>query len=338
MSSILHAGIHKSGNLWLSRILRRITHHAGWEHTSWVQQHPIHATAVTWELSYSGQADMDFMSIVPDGCYWRISDVYREPLEDVKAYVHQCTHVWCHSPIIPRSLEVLPLFDKIVYLIRDPRDIAVSLSRFVFTPHVRNNWPPHFEKDPESFLRHALDGELRDWVAHVGGWLSIRPRIPFHVVFYERLRHDFDAEVQDLVDYLEVDLPDRAVDAIRHEVSFEIMHGSDPDHVRKGRTREWVRALSERQKVHAIRVAGGMLELLGYPFAADADEGSSNDLPRLPRRIAADLLERAVAQAERGPLDEVRRVAGFVFGDRSLQVKANRVRLWARDTLSGRSS
>lgn len=338
MSSILHAGIHKSGNFWLSRILRRINHHAGREHSSWVQRHPIHATALTWQLSYAGQADMDFMSILPDGCYWRISDVYRERVENVDEYVRACSHVWCHSPIIPRSLEVLPLFDKIVYLIRDPRDIAVSLSRFVFTPHVRRNWPPHFEKDPESFLKHALDGELRDWVAHVGGWLSIRPRIPFHVVFYERLRHDFDAEVQDLLGYLEVDLPDRAVDAIRHEVSFEIMHGSDPDHVRKGRTREWVRALSERQKVHAIRVAGGMLELLRYPIAADADEGSLNDLPRLPRRIDADLLKRAVAQAERGPLDEVRRVAGFVLGDRSLQVKANRVRLWARDTLFGRSS
>ena len=336
--AILKASLHKSGNLWLSKILRSITRRAGWEYTTWVQRQPIHATALTWQLSYSGQADMDFLSILPDGCYWRISDVYQERLENVEAYVRACSHVWCHSPIIPRSLEVLPLFDKIVYLIRDPRDIAVSLSRFVFTPHVRRNWPPHFERDPETFLKHALDGELRDWVAHVGGWLRIRPRIPFHVVFYERLRHDFDAELRTLLEYLEIDLPGRSLDAIRDEVSFETMHGSNPDHVRKGESRQWIWTLSERQKEHAIEVAGGMLALFGYPILPGAHEGGSNDLPRLPLRIDADLLERTMAQAERGRLDQVRRVAGFVFGDRSLRVKANRVRLWARDTLSGRSS
>jgi hypothetical protein len=92
--SILHSGIHKSGNFWLSLILRRINHHAGVGHRSWIQRQPIHA---------------------------------------------------------PRSMEVLPLFDKIVYLIREPRDIAVSLSRFVFTSHVQRNWvaqPGSSERSP----------------------------------------------------------------------------------------------------------------------------------------------------------------------------------------------
>jgi aryl sulfotransferase len=336
--SILHCGIHKSGNFWLSRILRRINHHAGREHSSWVQQHPIHATASTWQLSYAGQADMDFMRILPDGCYWRISDVHQELLEDVEAYVRQCSIVWSHEPIIPRSLEVLPLFDKIVYLIRDPRDIAVSLSRFVFTRHVLTNWPTHYEESPEEFLKHALDGELRNWVAHVGGWLRIRPRIPFHAVFYERLLQDFDAELRGLLDHLEIDLPDRAVESIRDEVSFRTMHGEDPDHVRKGRPGEWARVLSEAQKEYALEVAGEMLDLLGYPTAGTgAFNGQSGDLPRLPTRLDADRLGRPIAQAERGPWEQVRRVVGFAFSDRSLRVKANRVRLWTRDALSRRS-
>jgi aryl sulfotransferase len=336
LSSILHSGIHKSGNFWLSQILRRITHHAGWEHSSWVQRHPIHATASTWQLSYAGQADMDFMRILPKGCYWRISDVHQELIEDVEEYVRRCSIVWCLEPIIPRSLDVLPLFDKIVYLVRDPRDIAVSLSRFVFTSHVQRNWPPHYEKDAASFLRHALDGELRDWVAPVGDWLRIRPRIPFHVVFYERLLHDFDAELRCLLDHLAIDLPERAIDSIREEVSFGTMHSKDPDHVRKGRSGQWVEVLSEGQKQHALHVAGGMLELLGYPATDEFQASNPGELPRLPHGIDPQRLERAIAQAERGPWEELRRVVGFAFGDRSLRVKANRVRIWTRDTLLGR--
>ncbi|HUF89254.1 MAG TPA: cytochrome P450 [Gemmatimonadota bacterium] len=336
--TILHAAIHKSGNLWLSRILREVTRRAGWEHRSWVQRQPIHPVARTWRLSYSGQADMDFLRIRPDGCYWRISDVHQERIDDLEEYVRRCTLVWSHEPIIPRSVEVLPLFDRIVYLIRDPRDIAVSLSRFVFTPHVLRNWPPHYEEDPGTFLKHALDGELRDWVAHVGSWLRIRPRIPFHVVFYERLLHDFDAELRGLVDYLEIELPDAELDAIRDAVSFGSMHGADPDHVRKGRSGQWVEALSPGQRAHSVRVAGEMLELLGYPTGAEGTvDGRSEPLPSLPARLDPERLAQAIARAQRGPWDEAKRVVGFAFGDRSLKVKANRVRVWSRGLLSGRS-
>ena len=332
--SILHSAVHKSGNLWLSRILRAIERHAGLDHRSFVRTHPIHATARGWKLSYSGQADMDFMRILPDGCYWRISDVHQERIADVEDYVRRCSIVWCIEPVIPRSLEVLPLFDRIVYLIRDPRDVAVSLSRFVFTPHVLTNWPAHYEPSPESFLKHALDMELRDWVNHVGGWLRIRPRIPFHVVFYERFLHDFEAELRGLVEYLGVDLPRSAVSAIGEEVSFRSMHGADPDHVRKGRSGQWVSALSGKQQAHALAVAGPMLELLGYPTAPEEiEDGRPRQLPRVPATLDPARLDRAIAHARRGPLGEARRVLEFALGDRSLRVKANRVKLWTRETL-----
>ncbi|CAN5899946.1 hypothetical protein BH20GEM1_BH20GEM1_19470 [soil metagenome] len=196
------------------------------------------------------------------------------------------------------------------------------------------NWPPHFERTPESFLRHALDQELRDWVAHVGGWLSIRPRIPFHVVFYERFLHNFDAELRGLVEYLGVDLPEEALARIREEVSFRSMHGADPDHIRAGRSGQWVAALTESENAHAVAIAGPMLELLGYPMTPQGIEARRPvDLPRVPTRLDAITLEVAMARARRGPWDQVRRVAGFAFGDRSLRVKANRVKLWTRETL-----
>lgn len=338
--AILQAGIHKSGNFWLSRILRQITHHAAWEHSSYIQRHPIHPTALTWELSYAGQADMDFLNIEPQGCYCRISGVFREPIDDIGAYVRQCTHVWSHSPINARSLEVLPLFDKIVYIVRDPRDMAVSLSRFVFTRHVRENYTPHYEKDPESFLGHALDGELRDWVRHVGGYLRVRPIIPFHVVFYERLLHAFDSELNSLLTYLEIDLSAEAIDAIRHEMSFDTMHRKDPDHVRRGQSRQWARILSDEEKRHALDIAGDLLELLDYPTTAnpELDDDGGDGLPRLPETIDPERLERAIGRAERGPWGEIRRFAGFLLSDRSLRVKADRVRRWTGEVLGGRSA
>jgi aryl sulfotransferase len=332
--SILHSAIHKSGNYWLARILARIEHHAGLEHRSWVQSQPVHATAVGWTLSYQGQADMDFLRILPGGCWWRISDLHQERIADIEEYVRRCSIVWSHEPVVARHLEVLPLFDRVVYLIRDPRDVAVSLSRYVFTSHVLTNWPPHYERSPESFLRHALDQELRDWVAHVGGWLRIRPRIPFHVVFYERFLHAFEDELRGLVEYLGVDLTEAALAAIEAEVSFRSMHGADPDHVREGRSGQWLAALSDAQQAHALAIAGPMLELLGYPATPEGyEDGRPVDLPRVPPALDTARLEAAIARARRGPWDQLRRVAGFALGDRSLKVKANRVKLWTRQTL-----
>ena len=153
---ILQAGVPKSGNFWLYRLLRSITRESGMEHRSFIQEHPIYEIARELELGFAGQADVDCLNIEPEACYCRINGgaVFYERIGDIDEYVSRCSHVWTHSPICQRSFDVLRKFDKVIYIIRDPRDVAVSMSQWVFTPYFVKYYPPHYEKRPTSYLKH----------------------------------------------------------------------------------------------------------------------------------------------------------------------------------------
>ncbi|NJM16702.1 MAG: sulfotransferase domain-containing protein, partial [Bacteroidales bacterium] len=43
-----------------------------------------------------------------------------------------------------RCYSVFPKFDKIVYIVRDPRDVALSMARFQFTPYMQTYYPHPF--------------------------------------------------------------------------------------------------------------------------------------------------------------------------------------------------
>lgn len=327
---LLQGGVAKSGNLWLYRVLDCVFRQAGWERRRFIQNHPIYAQAQTWELSHRDQADVDWLEIKPDGCWCRISSMFREPIADMDAYLRQCSHVWTHSPICARSFEVLPKFDRIVYIIRDPRDAAISMSHFVFTPHVQRRYPPHHEKSPEKFLTHALDGSLRDWVFHVGGYLRQRTAQRIQVVFYERLLHAFDSELGELLEYLGVRLDRTAFEAVRKEADFRNMKTENPNHVRRGQSGGWREVFSAAQKQQAESIASRMLLLLNYPVG----DAPGDALPHLPIDASPALVEEAMTQARRNLGGEMKRVYDFLVSDRPPRAKVKRVRDWTRGMIS----
>ena len=306
--AILQIGVGKSGNLWLYKILQELLHRSGQPLQSYIRQHPIQERARTWELSFAGQAEVDWITIKPRGCYCRISSLFREPITDFDSYVRQCSHVWTHSPVNRRSFQVLPKFEKIVYIIRDPRDVANSLARYAFTKHVQEHFPPHYEKDPASFRALTLDGVLRNWVQHVGGYLRHREEFGLHVVFYERLLRDFDHELTGLTDYLGLALDGEARRKIQEAVDFASMRKENPGHVAQGRAGTWQETFSSDQKELAERIAGPMLRLLNNPN---------------PTRTAID---EAIAPARRSWCDEIERVAVFVRSQRPVKAKLARIR------------
>lgn len=320
---ILQAGAMKCGNFWLYCILQNILKHSGLEHRSFFQQHPAYENAKKEDLLFPGQADIDHITIKPDGCYieWGASNL--EPIQDIDDYVRQCRHVWTHSPVCPLSLEVYPKFDRIVYIIRDPRDAAISFSKFAFTPH-RLKYYPHYETGPDTFLEHNLDGLLRDWVHHVGGYLKHAYDLQIHVVFYERLLHSFDTEVSRLLNYLDLELDMDALQAIKHDVAFDTMSREAPHHLRKGQSNQWMNVLTESQKQYASRLAGPMIKLLNYPFT---DE-SQPTLPCLPATLNLQQIEAAMAPVRRTFSEEIKRVCSFLISDRTFRAKITRIRNW----------
>ena len=306
---ILQAGVAKSGNYWLYKILKNIYSIYRIEEKSFIQNHPIHPIARSWELSYQDQCDIDVMDIGPTGCAYRISSVFRMPIDDIGAYVDQCSLVWTHSPFCEFSNQVMPKFEKVVYLIRDPRDMAVSLSKFMFTPYMQRYYPTR-HTDFRQYLDSKLNWLTSLWVDHIGGYLLNNQKYDIHFIFYERLLAAFDRELANLLRYFHLDQNIEKINTIKEQVHFEKMKKESPGHVRQGKSGGWKQMLSPKQISDVHRLAGPMMDLLGYPTAAAED---MDQLPGLPATVSADRIKSIILLSKKKPLRQKLRAAIRIF-------------------------
>lgn len=321
--AILQVGLPKSGNFWSYRLLENIINHAGIEQKSFIKKQLIYETAKQWELSYAGQAGIDVLDIDTSGCFYRISSVFREPIENLDNYVYQNSLVWTHSAFCRQSFTVLPKFDKIIYVVRDPRDVALSMAKFAFTPYFLKYYP-HHEISPDRFLASRYDGILRNWVKHVGGYLKYAHNFKIHFVFYERLLSAFDDELADLLEYLDINLSAKSLADIKNEVHFSNMKKKDPHHVRKGEVGKWINILTDSQKKQANLIAGQMLELLNYPVS----DSKTSLLPSVPAESQKHQIENAIEQSQRTRLEMIKQLYQLLRSRRPLYQKIERLRLF----------
>lgn len=277
MKNIVQIGVPKSGNYWLYRILSAIVDESGLPTKSFIRTRPIYETAKRWKLSAPDQAEINVFDIEEDGCYYRISSLFRERVPDLDEYLEKNTLTWTHSLVCSRSRSVLSCYDKRVYIIRDPRDVAVSMSRFILTPYMRARFPSSCS-DSKTYLRNALIRQVCQWREHVLGYMDLFSSIGAHFVFYERLVADFDSELRRLLLYLGLELSDEQLSTVKAACSFGTMKKTTPGHVRSGRSYGWMDALSEAQVEEVRRAYGDLLAAFGYPVLA----GDERTLPLLP--------------------------------------------------------
>lgn len=290
---VLQVGLAKSGNYWVYSILKHCFRQAGLPHFSFIQNQPIHQVAQNWELSYDEQADIDVLDITDDGCFYRISSVFRHPVTDLDSYLRETTHVWTHSSFCDACRHVFPKFDKIVYIIRDPRDTALSQARFMLTPYMKTYYPNDIESKQE-YLEKSLEGKLRSWVQHVGPYLAHADELDLHVVFYERFLLDFENELDRLLEYLEISLDENERRSVQEAVTFQEMKEKDPEHVQKGQAGKWREQMTEGQKQRSRKITGPLLKRLGYPTKVDE---TADIFPSTPTSFSVAEAEEATNQA-----------------------------------------
>jgi aryl sulfotransferase len=289
--SWLQIGLSKSGNLWLYHILQKTRLAAGLPSKSFIQDQPIYPIAETWDLSFPEQASIDTLVINPTQSLYRISSIFQMPIEDIDAYIRQTSHVWTHSFFGPLSAKIYPKFEKLVYITRDPRDVAISLSRFAFTAYRLKHFPSG-AKNPHDFLEKNLIETLKQWAGHVGGHLLEKERFNIHFVFYENLMSNFSKEYDDLLKYLGIRLNASQREQIEKEVHFETMKVERSQHLRKGRSGQWSEILSRTQCRKAEKIAGPLLDLLNYPD------------PRIPKKVDAKKIKLSLNRAASAALFE----------------------------------
>jgi aryl sulfotransferase len=283
---ILQAGAAKSGNFWLYKIIDNIYVAAGLQKRSFVQNQPVYADAKHWKLSYPEQASIDMLDIENKQCYWRISSAVRKPVTDEDKYIDSTSHVWTHSRICGRSLKVYPKFDKVVYVIRDPRDRVLSEAKFAFSDYMQQYFPSG-ERSPEEYLQNNFIKSMDRWRWHVYDHLRYAGELNIHIVFYERLLKDFDQELYSLLNYLELDLPDDVRRRIKEEVDFSTMKKKNGDHLKKRHYGSWEDVLTPEQKKMAEEINRHLLHLMQYPNGRFIP----GVLPQIPKDLSKEFME-----------------------------------------------
>ncbi|WP_187264144.1 sulfotransferase domain-containing protein [Pontibacter beigongshangensis] len=263
---ILQGGAPKCGNFWLYQILQQLLRKTGHDTTSFMKQQPIYELAKTWDLNYPSQASIDVLDVTDLQYSYRISSIFRMPVEDLDNYLAQTNHVWTHSPVCKRSGDLFNHFDKKVYILRDPRDRAISAARYYTSAYMLKYYPQE-EKDPKQFLEENFDKLLQEWVWHVYDHLRLRQPHNIHIAFYEGFLMDFQQELERLLQYLGLALNQAEREQLEVAMQFDTLKKENPKHLKKGTSGYWMDQLTPAQIEKAEVIAGPLIRFLGYPSA-----------------------------------------------------------------------
>eukprot|EP00076_Gallus_gallus_P033042 XP_024998580.1 sulfotransferase family cytosolic 2B member 1-like [Gallus gallus] len=171
---------------------------------------------------------------------------------------------------------------KVIYTVRNPKDVLVSLYHFarIFRPY----------KNPGTlgeFMEKFLQGDVPfgSWFDHVKGWLQLRGRPNFFFITYEELQQDLRGSVQRLCSFLGRPLSAAAVEAVVANASFSAMSRNRMSNfslsppfildvrrapfLRKGISGDWKNHLTAEQSARFDRVYRERMAGLGALFPWD---------------------------------------------------------------------
>jgi hypothetical protein len=167
---------------------------------------------------------------------------------------------------------------RAIYIVRDPRDVAISEHKF----RTRNG---AYNKGLDVFIDEFLDGKVQrfgSWAYHVTSWLDsdLAAGGRLHVVKFEELRADTPGVVQDVLDFLGVERSPGEVKAAVEANSVENMRRKEdastmkkriaksppPDSrfVNKGAVGGWRDILSDDQIRRIGDATAPVLRRVGY--------------------------------------------------------------------------
>uniref|UniRef100_A0A8D0HGY4 Sulfotransferase n=1 Tax=Sphenodon punctatus TaxID=8508 RepID=A0A8D0HGY4_SPHPU len=130
----------------------------------------------------------------------------------------------CHLPLQLFPKAFFSSRAKVVYTVRDPRDVVVSYY--------------HFSKmcssyqDPESFaqfLEDFLRGDVPhgSWFEHVRAWRQLKGKDNVFFISYEELQQDLQGSVRRLCQFLGQELEDADISSVVENTSFQAMREND---------------------------------------------------------------------------------------------------------------
>ena len=173
-----------------------------------------------------------------------------------------------------------PAYQKVVYIVRDPRSVAVSQYFF----KIRRG---EISKDTEfsvyfdQFLK-GFEDHYGNWGEHAASWIAAREHHSgFYLVKYEDLKSDTKSELQKMTEFLQLDVEDSAIDKAIENSSLSSMQKIEKDSklghdslkkkgdlsipfVRKGSSTEWTEYFNSEMEERMIERFHWAMHKCGY--------------------------------------------------------------------------
>lgn len=219
------------------------------------------------------------------------SDLTEEEITDLRPHNYMMAAQETDEPMLCKVHDAwsltatgLPLFPPAVtlgtiYVVRDPRDVVVSLSHHMSKPLDSTvdflSAPKAQLSSQTRELYSQLPQRLTSWSRHVESWLDA-PGRPALLVRYEDMLADTLGELSRVTGYLGWDADDHALERAVAETHFNTLRGAEerqgfnetPQGVerffRQGQAGGWRDTLSAELAARVERDHGEVMERLGY--------------------------------------------------------------------------
>lgn len=177
-------GYPKSGNSWCQNLI----------------------TGIVYGLSPAQAPDSVVQDLVPDVHYKRYYRRYKTPM-------------FFKSHFLPR-----PDYRRVVYLLRDGRDVMVSYFRFLEILRAKNN-------QTVNFLDMVSNGDGLfqgcKWHEHVEQWLANPYNAEVLIVKYENLVNEPFLELSKLCNFINIEINEENLNRVIDEASFQKMRNKE---------------------------------------------------------------------------------------------------------------
>uniref|UniRef100_A0A2K6FMD4 Sulfotransferase n=1 Tax=Propithecus coquereli TaxID=379532 RepID=A0A2K6FMD4_PROCO len=163
--------------------------------------------------------------------------------------------------ILPRNIKQKQC--KIIYVVRNPKDIAVSLFHYY-----RDNPNLPCIETWDAFLELFLRGDVvyGSWFDHVLSWEEHKDDKNILIISYEEMKKDLSKSIKKITTFLDINVSDSEINKIVWKTSFSEMKSStakenyNPNHTicaltsnrnlvfRKGAVGDWINYFTSKQK------------------------------------------------------------------------------------------
>ncbi|MEN1967125.1 sulfotransferase domain-containing protein [Lentibacillus sp. N15] len=196
-----------------------------------------------------------------------IQNASKEPIENLPS-----PHlVWSHASFNPT-------YPKVIYLVRDPRDVVISYY-YHFKKYYNDN------RDFATFFQAFTEGRIGPglWSTNIDSWLNNQEKVEngFLLVKYEDLLEDTFKEAKRIINFLNLDRSEQEITEAVNWSSFDNMRALEQKQqihlkgdtqsvntnfpfVREGKANKWKSVLSTAQEEQMNQTFHKTLTRLGY--------------------------------------------------------------------------